>query len=145
MVAVEREREGRGKLRYTEADLLRIVDDECRRSVGFGEGDTGELARVRIKAQEYRQGKIVDLQVIRGRSTAVDSTLSDAVDTLMPDVMEVFFGGDDVVTFQAVRTHYLRIDADGDGQPEIWRIETDGEQRTLLQKEQVRQIPFGAL
>lgn len=89
------------KLRYSDADFLRIVEDECRRSVGFGEGDTGELARVRIKAQEYRRGKIVDLQVIRGRSTAVDSTLSDAIDTLMPDVMEVFFGGDDVVTFQA--------------------------------------------
>jgi hypothetical protein len=73
-------------LRYSDADFLRIVDDECRRSVGFGEGDTGELARVRIRAQEYRQGKINDLAVIRGRSTAVDSTLSDAVDTLMPDV-----------------------------------------------------------
>jgi hypothetical protein len=93
--------ETRRKLRYADADFLRIVDDECRRSVGFGEGDTGELARVRIKAQEYRQGKITDLQVIRGRSTAVDSTLSDAVDTLMPDVMEVFFGGDDVVSFAA--------------------------------------------
>lgn len=321
------------RLRYSDADFLRIVEDECRRSVGFGEGDTGELARVRIKAQEYRQGKIADLGVIRGRSTAVDSTLSDAVDTLMPDVMEVFFGGDDVVTFTAdgaadetqareetevvshvvfhqndafrafhdaiqdallnrtglfhwwweedekplvvrdaagreeaaalaalaqlqkpwarpqieeradggwavtlselrgrvcfkavpsedftvaadtvtlretaycalrdrprvqdliargvdaklarslphatsrqdaldgardeagehdragesgvddlrvveVRTHYLRIDADGDSKPEIWRIETDGEQRVLLQKEPVSQIPFGAL
>jgi hypothetical protein len=89
------------KLRYSDADFLRIVDDECRRSVGFGEGDTGELARVRIRAQEYRQGRINDLPVLRGRSAAVDSTLSDAVDTLMPDVMEVFFGGDDVVTFQA--------------------------------------------
>jgi hypothetical protein len=91
----------RRQLRYSDADFLRLVDDECRRSVGFGEGDTGELARVRIRAQEYRQGRIVDLPVLRGRSTAVDSTLSDAVDTLMPDVMEVFFGGDDVVTFQA--------------------------------------------
>jgi len=320
-------------LRYSDADFLRLVDDECQRSVGFGEGDTGELARVRIKAQEYRQGKINDLPVMRGRSAAVDSTLSDAVDTVMPDVMEVFFGGDDVVTFQAdgaadeaqareetevvthvvfhqndafrafhdaiqdallnrtglfhwwweedekpvaaqeasgpeeaaamaalaqlskpwartevtaregggwsvavsemrgrvcvravpsedftvaadtitlrdtaycalrdrprvqdliargvesslarslphstsrldaldnardeagehdragesglddlriveVRTHYLRIDADGDGQPEMWRIETDAEQRILLQKEKVTQIPFGAL
>lgn len=89
------------RLRYSDADFLRIVGDERRRSVGFGEGDTGELARVRIRAQEYRQGKIYDLPVIRGRSMAVDSTLSDAVDTLMPDVMEVFFGGDDVVTFDA--------------------------------------------
>jgi hypothetical protein len=100
--ASEEAHRGKGrKLRYSDADFLRIVDDECRRSVGFGEGDTGELSRVRIKAQEYRQGKIVDLAVIRGRSAAVDSTLSDAVDTLMPDVMEVFFGGDDVVTFEA--------------------------------------------
>jgi hypothetical protein len=96
----EPERSKSPKLRYSDADFLRIVDDECR-SVGFGEGDAGELARVRIRAQEYRQGRINDLPVLRGRSAAVDSTLADAVDTLMPDVMEVFFGGDDVVTFQA--------------------------------------------
>jgi len=88
------------KLKYSDADLLRLVDDECQRSVGFGDGDTGELQRVRIKAQEYRQGKINDLPVMRGRSQAVDTTLGEAVDTVMPDVMEVFFGGDDVVTFQ---------------------------------------------
>lgn len=90
-----------GKLRYSDGDFLRIVADERRRSIGFGEGDTGELARVRIKAQEYRQGKINDLKVMKGRSSAVDTSLSDAVDTVMPDVMEVFFGGDDVVTFDA--------------------------------------------
>lgn len=111
----EAQGEGRRKLRYSDADFLRIVDDECRRSVGFGEGDTGELARVRIKAQEYRRGKIADLTVIRGRSTAVDSTLSDAIDTLMPDVMEVFFGGDDVVSFQA----------DGAADEALARDETD--------------------
>lgn len=103
------------KLRYSDADFLRIVGDERRRSIGFGEGDTGELARVRIKAQEYRQGKINDLKVIAGRSTAVDSTLSDAVDTVMPDTMEVFFGGDDVVTF----------DADGSGDEAQAREESD--------------------
>lgn len=89
------------KLRYSDADFLRLVDDECRRSVGFGEGDTGELARVRIKAQEYRQGKINDLPVLAGRSSAVDTSLAEAVDTVIPDIMEVFFGGDDVVTFKA--------------------------------------------
>lgn len=103
------------KLRYTDADFLRLVGDERRRSIGFGEGDTGELARVRIKSQEYRQGKINDLKVIKGRSTAVDSALSDAIDTVMPDLMEVFFGGDDVVTF----------DADGQGDEIQAREESD--------------------
>lgn len=106
---------GAGKLRYSDADFLRLVRDERQRSIGFGDGDNGILAKVRIKAQEYRQGVINDLKVIKGRSTAVDSTLSDAVDTVMPDIMEVFFGGDDVVTF----------DADGEGDEDQARQESD--------------------
>lgn len=103
------------KLRYSDADFLRIVGDERKRSIGFGDGDTGVLERVRIKAQEYRQGIVNDIKVIEGRSRAVDSTLSDAVDTVMPDLMEVFFGGDDVVTF----------DADGEGDEDQAREESD--------------------
>lgn len=91
-----------GKLRYTDQELLKFVRDERMRSIGFGEGDNGILQKVRIKAQEYRQGRLNDLPALEGRSKAVDTTLADAVDTVMPDVMEVFFGGDDVVTFDAM-------------------------------------------
>ena len=104
-----------GNLRYSDADFLRLVRDERMRSIGFGDGDNGILLQNRIKAQEYRQGIINDLKVIKGRSTAIDSTLSDAVDTVMPDIMEVFFGGDDVVTF----------DADGEGDEDAAREESE--------------------
>ena len=110
-------------LRYADADFLKMVRDERQRSVGFGDGDRGILAKGRIRAQEYRQGIIRDLSTITGRSAAVDSTLSDAVDTIMPDVMEQFFGGDDVVTF----------DADGPGDEDQAREESDV----------LRQVVFG--
>jgi len=104
-----------GQLRYSDTDFLRLVRDERMRSIGFGDGDNGILVQNNIKAQEYRQGIVNDLKVIKGRSTAIDSTLSDAVDTVMPDIMEVFFGGDDVVTF----------DADGEGDEDSARQESD--------------------
>jgi hypothetical protein len=44
-----------------------------------------------------------------------------------------------------VRAHYIRLDADDDGELEIWRIVTDAEETVLLDKEEVYQIPFAAL
>src|SRR5690606_8291725 len=36
-----------------------------------------------------------------------------------------------------VRAHYIRLDADGDGQLELWRVVTDADERTLIEKAQV--------
>jgi hypothetical protein len=41
-----------------------------------------------------------------------------------------------------IHEHYLRVDADGDGQPELWCIVTDGSNRVLLKRERVDRIPF---
>lgn len=87
------------KLRYSDDELLKIVGDERKRSIGFGEGDNGELQTAREKALAYSKGEMRDVGALDNRSKAVDTTVADAIETVLPDVLEVFFGGDDVVTF----------------------------------------------
>lgn len=87
------------KLRFSDDDLLGFVREERRNSIGFGEGDTGQLTEARIKALAYAKGEMTDIPSLENRSKAADTTIADAVETVLPDVMEVFIGGDDVATF----------------------------------------------
>ncbi len=86
-------------MRYTDEDLLKIVGEERKRSIGFGEGDSGELQASRVKAHEYSRGLMSDVKALPNRSSVSDTAIADAVETLTPDIIEVFFGGEDVVTF----------------------------------------------
>jgi hypothetical protein len=52
------------------------------------------------KALAYAKGEMTDLPSLTNRSAATDSTVADAVETVLPDVLEVFIGGEDVATFQ---------------------------------------------
>lgn len=85
--------------RYSDEDLLRIVGDERRRSIGFGEGDGGELTSARERALDYARGEMTDVPSLPNRSSVVDTSVAEAVETVLPDVMEVFVGGEDVATF----------------------------------------------
>ena len=40
--------------------------------------------------------------------------------------------------------HIVRVDADGDGKPEIWQVETDEHEGVLLQKTRLTHVPFAA-
>lgn len=80
-------------------ELLAHVRQERRRSIGFGEVDSGELTVSRERALQYVKGDMPDLPTLEGRSSAVDTTIADAIETVLPDVLEVFIGGDDVATF----------------------------------------------
>ncbi len=90
---------------YSDDEILRIVGDERKRSLGFGEGDTGDLTTRRADGLAYARGDMVNvsspnkLPAPEGRSGVTDSTVSDAIETLLPDVIEVFVGGDDTATF----------------------------------------------
>lgn len=86
-------------MRYSDEDLLRIVGEERKRSIGFGEGDSGELNTAREKALAYARGDMSDVPSLPNRSRAVDTSVADAVETVLPDIMEVFVGGEDVATF----------------------------------------------
>lgn len=86
-------------MRFTDEQLLQLVGQERKRSIGFGEGDGGELEKARELALAYTKGEMKDVPSLPNRSAVKDSTIADAIETVMPDVMEVFIGGEDVATF----------------------------------------------
>jgi hypothetical protein len=88
------------KLILTDDDFLALVHEEANEAVGFDNDD--ELAANREKALEYIKGEMGDMPSLPNRSTAVSTDVSDAIETALPDIMEVFTGGEDVATFRPV-------------------------------------------
>lgn len=86
-------------MKYDDEELLKLVGDERKRSIGFGEGDSGELTADRERALSYNKGIMNDVPSLPNRSRAVDTTVADAIETVLPDVLEILIGGDDVATF----------------------------------------------
>lgn len=86
------------KLLLTDDDFLQLCLEEQRQSVGFDNDD--ELSSNRERALQYAKGEMKDMPSLPNRSTAVSTDFNDAVETVLPDIMEVFTGGDDVVTFR---------------------------------------------
>lgn len=93
-------------LELTDDDFLALVGEEMRQSIGFDNDD--ELSANREKALEYAKGEMDDVKSLPNRSAAVSTDLADALETIKPDLMEVFTGGDDVATF---RPHGLEDEA----------------------------------
>lgn len=87
------------KLPFTEEELLAFVSAERQDAVGF-DNDNDELLASREKSLEYFKGEVKDLPKLKNRSQVVSMDVSDAVETAFPDLMEVFFGGDDIVSFR---------------------------------------------
>jgi hypothetical protein len=79
-------------------DFLRLVAEERRMSLGFDHDD--ELARAREIALNYAKGVMPDVPALPNRSKAVSTDVADAIETALPDLVEIFVGGDDVATFQ---------------------------------------------
>lgn len=79
-------------------DLLPLVRAEMIRAVGFDQD--AELKSDRERALNYYKGDVsADIPSFPNRSKAVSSDVSDAIETLIPDLIEIFIGGDDVVAF----------------------------------------------
>lgn len=78
-------------------DLLKILSQERQRSVGFDHDD--ELNTARTTAIEYSRGVMDDLPSLPNRSSVVSTDINDAIETILPDLVEIFIGGDDVVAF----------------------------------------------
>lgn len=82
----------------SDEDLLKMCKAERLTSVGFdGEDD---LAEQREEALEYIKGVMSDLPAMKGRSKAMSSDVADAIETVLPDLMEILAGGEDVGTFK---------------------------------------------
>lgn len=79
-------------------DLLSLCREEMRRAIGFDQD--AELKTDRERALNYYKGDVsADIPTLPNRSKAVSSDVSDAIETLLPDLIEIFIGGDDVVAF----------------------------------------------
>ena len=83
--------------KLSDDDILGILDAEKGQSIGFENGV--ELERKRRTALEYSKGEMNDVPSLPNRSKATSSDISDAVETVLPDLMEIFTGGEDVATF----------------------------------------------
>ncbi len=81
-----------------ERELLNLVADERRAAVGFDNDQ--ELSDDRERALEYARGVMKDVPALPNRSKATSTDVNDAVLTVLPDLMEMFTGGDDIATFQ---------------------------------------------
>jgi hypothetical protein len=79
-------------------DLLPLVHAEMQRAIGFEQD--ADLTADRERALSYYKGDVSkDIPTLPNRSKAVSSDVSDAIETLLPDLIEIFIGGDDVVAF----------------------------------------------
>lgn len=84
-------------MKLTDEDLLNAVFGERRQSAGFEEDNI--LLRERELALNYAKGQMPDLPSLNNRSQAVSTDVADAIETALPDILEIFTGGDDVVSF----------------------------------------------
>lgn len=64
--------------------------------------NAAELSAERERAMEYYLGNMPDLPAQDGRSTAVSSDVADTIEGLMPSLMDIFAGSDEVVRFEPV-------------------------------------------
>jgi hypothetical protein len=78
-------------------ELLQLVARERASAIGF-EGDR-ELLAEREQALNYYKGHMPDVPALANRSKAVSTDVADAVETVLPDLIEIFTGGDDVAAF----------------------------------------------
>lgn len=62
-----------------------------------------KLSTERANALNYYMGDLSkDMPALPGRSRAVSSDVADTIEGMMPQLMDIFCGGDEVVTFNAV-------------------------------------------
>lgn len=84
-------------------EILRLAQAECDRAIGFDNINASELTSQREKALQYFKGEMPDLVMeLAGRSKVVDTAVADAIETALPDLIDIFTGGEDVVAFQPV-------------------------------------------
>src|SRR3954468_15528044 len=62
-----------------------------------------QLSGQRARAQAYYLGEMdQDMPALEGRSRAVSSDVADTIEGLMPGLMDIFCGSDEVVRFEPV-------------------------------------------
>lgn len=83
------------------ADLRTLLQSEQADALAGMKAD--KLSRQRGDALDYYMNNMQkDMPTEVGRSRAVSSDVADSIDGMMPQLMDIFCGGDDVVTFNPV-------------------------------------------
>ena len=96
-MAYEASEEKTEKLKLSDDALLSILKGERQASIGFENGT--ELSKKRRQSLEYSKGEMKDVPSLPNRSKAVSSDVIDAIETVLPDLMEIFTSGEDVASF----------------------------------------------
>ena len=85
---------------YSDDEIKSVLRAEREASVGFSAtGGEDDLSRQREKALEYIKGEMKDVPSLANRSSATDSTVADTIETILPDLMEIYTE-EDTVTFE---------------------------------------------
>lgn len=90
------ERKARG---LTDDDIKALVSREIAASESE---DDADLSAFRTKALEYFEGKLTDLVPEPGRSSVVSKDLSDTVGWILPGIMKMFTGSQNMAVAEAV-------------------------------------------
>ena len=83
-----------------ETALIAAIDAFSEQAIG-SDNDDGELSRQRALALDAYSGKIIDAAP-EGRSQVSDRAVFETVQWIMPSLMRIFAGGDNVVEFEPV-------------------------------------------
>jgi hypothetical protein len=87
--------------RMAKLDLKVLVAAE--RTSALAAQTASKLAEERARAMDYYLGEMEeDMPVPAGRSRAVSTDVSDVIEGLMPNLMDIFVGSDEVVRFDPV-------------------------------------------
>lgn len=71
---------------------------------------SSKLSKERSDAMDYYNGDVsTDIPNEAGKSTAVSTDVADTIEGLMPSLMEIFCGGDEVVKFAAVSAEDVAV------------------------------------
>lgn len=82
--------------KLTDDEIRARLDSEIRQSVGY---NAGELSTQREKALNYYHGEPFGNEQ-EGRSSYVSRDVADTIEWIMPSLMRIFTGGDEIVRFE---------------------------------------------
>lgn len=80
-------------------DFKAIVRAERRQAIGMEPGDV--ILEERLLSYEYYKGQMDDVPSLPMRSKVTSTDVSDGILTAMPDLVEIYMGGEDIGTFRA--------------------------------------------
>ncbi len=87
--------------RMTPSALVAMI--QAQHADALAATSASKLSMARSDAMDYYNGDMTkDMPAPEGRSQAVSSDVADTVEGMMPNLMEVFFGGDETVQFDPV-------------------------------------------